>query len=521
MRSFKMKKFFLNIGCLALVAMLYSSCTKKFDDINTDNSRISDITAQDIPYLFSKAQSVGSPYSYQTYQNLYADLYAQYYATTSTGFQTDRYNIRLDWLDNNWRNQYTGMMPQLLTIFENTDPNSVEYALASIWWVYAFHHMTDYWGPIPYLQLGKTGTEAPPYDPMDKIYDDFFTRLEHAVGILKNTDRASVFEGYDLLFNGNIQHWIKFANTLRLRLALRISNVEPAKAKEEAEAAVASGVMQDNSDNAQMQKTLAGNDYNPLAHIAVWNEFSMSATMLSYLKGYNDPRIGIYFQPAINNKEFAGLRNGQSTTDLNKPGNQPKANSQIGPGWETWDGSGWNPNLTRPMEIMCCAEAYFLRAEGALNGWDMEGTARDLYEKGIRMSMEQWGVMDMTAIDSYIQSDAVPAAVEGAIPSAAVSNVPIKWSTDELTERAQIGTQKWLALFPDGFEAWAEERRSGYPELYPVVQSDNPDLPQGTTIKRLPYPTVEYQTDADQLDKGKALLNGPDNAATRLWWDMN
>jgi len=89
--------------------------------------------------------------------------------------------------------------------------------------------------------------------------------------------------------------------------------------------------MQDNSDNAQMEKTLAGNDYNPLAHIAVWNEFSMSATMLSYLKGYNDPRIGLYFQPAINTKEFAGLRNGQSTTDLNKAENQPKANSQIGP----------------------------------------------------------------------------------------------------------------------------------------------------------------------------------------------
>jgi len=173
------------------------------------------------------------------------------------------------------------------------------------------------------------------------------------------------------------------------------------------------------------------------------------------------------------------------------------------------------------MEIMCCAEAYFLRAEGALNGWNMNGTAQGLYEQGIRMSMEQWGVTDMTAIDSYIQSGAVPVAVDGAISSPAVSNVPIKWSMDVATERAQIGTQKWLALFPDGFEAWAEERRSGYPKLYPVVQSDNPDLPQGTTIKRLPYPTVEAQTDAEQLNKGKALLNGPDNAATRLWWDVN
>jgi len=301
---------------------------------------------------------------------------------------------------------------------------------------------------------------------------------------------------------------------------MRISGVDPQRARTEAEAAVASGVMTTNTDNATMEKSLSGSDYNPLAHIAVWNEFSMSAAMYSYLAGYNDPRIGVYFQPAVKSGAFAGLRNGQSTTELNQAENQPDANSQIGPGWVTRSGTGWLENPTRRQEIMCCAEAYFLRAEGALNGWNMDGTPEDLYETGIRMSMQQWGITADSSIDAYIHTDALPVPVPGAVSSAAVSSTPVKWAADGNLQREQIGTQKWLALYPDGFEAWAEVRRSGFPVLYPVVHSDNPNLPAGTSIKRLPYPTVEAQTDAVELAKGKALLGGPDNAATRLWWDV-
>src|SRR5690554_5284190 len=125
---------YIKLITLVLVLSLFSSCTKRFDEINKNDSKISDIGEQEVPYLFSKALSVASPFSYQTYQNLYADLYAQYFAITSTGFPTDRYTIRQDWVNNNWRNQYTGFMPQLLAIFENTEPHSGEHALASIWW---------------------------------------------------------------------------------------------------------------------------------------------------------------------------------------------------------------------------------------------------------------------------------------------------------------------------------------------------------------------------------------------------
>lgn len=504
----------------AVLLLVFSvSCTKDFEDMNKDDGKISEITPQELPYLFARALSVGSPFSYQTYQNLYADLYAQYFATTATAFQTDRYFIRQDWNTNNWRNQYTGVPPQLKAIFDHTDPNSNEYALASIWWVYCFHHLTDYFGPIPYFEVGEVKDGILPYDAQEAIYNDFFDRLKTAVQHLKENTPGSLFGSSDLIYGGDTDKWIRFANSLRLRLALRISYVNPQKARQEAKEAVAAGVMESNQDNARMRKSLAGNDYNQLAHIAVWNEFSMSSGIFSYLKGYNDPRLGVYFQPAKASGEFASLRNGQPNVDLNQDQNQPRNLSQIGTSWVSPTPTSWTEHPERPQDIMRCAEVAFLRAEGALNGWNMGGSAEMWYNQGITLSLEEHGVPP-AEIEGYLQSEGVPAAPEDFNNSEPVSDIPVRWSPDMETQRAQIGTQKWLAIYPDGFEAWAEIRRTGYPILYPVVQSDNPDLPAGTPIKRIPYPEIERQTNAEALEGGRALLGGPDNAATRLWWDV-
>jgi hypothetical protein len=171
------------------------------------------------------------------------------------------------------------------------------------------------------------------------------------------------------------------------------------------------------------------------------------------------------------------------------------------------------------------AEAYFLRAEGSLLGWNMGGglTAQQLYEAGITESMHQWGITDGTVIAAYISSANTPVAPGDGLSSAAVSSIPIAWSSNPATEKIQIATQKWLALYPDGMEAWADWRRSHVMPLYPVVNSDNPLITNTSTqwIRRIPFLDSEKSSNADAVTAAQTLLGGPDNVLTPLWWDKN
>ena len=509
-------------GLIAFSVLELSGCTETFTDLNTNKTKLTTLGEAEYPYLFSKAQSAASyPFdNYQVAQNLFADLYAQYYATTATYFPSDRYVVRMDWLTAHWNQPYTQVVPQLKTLLDRTDKASPENALASIMWVYTFHRVTDYYGPIPYFKAGEPASSVP-YDAQDKVYDDFFKRLDAATTVLKGKTTARPYGTFDLIYAGDVTKWIKFANTLRLRLALRISKVDPARAKTEAEAAVAGGVMTDVGDDAMMVKTLSGNDANGLASIAVWNEFRMSASVESVMKGFDDPRIGVFFQPATGTKSYEGLRNGLLPAQLNQTPNSSDNNSNIGERWVTGGGSAWDGQKTTPQDIMHTSEAYLLRAEGALNGWTMGGTAQSLFEKGIEISMKQWGVTDPAKIAAYTVSTKTPVAPGDALSSPALSTIAVKWGSSEAVQREQIGTQKWLALFPDGIEAWAEFRRSRYPKLYPIVNSDNADLPVGTYIRRIPFLDLEKQTNGEAVKAAVSLLNGADKASTPLWWDKN
>lgn len=506
-----------------LAGLLFTGCTKDFESLNSNPTKLTEAGAREMPFMFAKAQSSSAMNRsfYQTVQNLGADLYAQYFATSVTSFQTDRYVTVPDWQRRFWTVVYVDTAPQLRAILDNAEPNSGEQALAQILWVYSFHRLTDHFGPIPYF--GAATPEAViPYDDQDAIYDDFFKRLTQAVTDLKALPEGSaVFQNYELMYNGDVDNWIRFANTLRLRLALRISNVDPARAQTEAEAAVASGVLTDNTHNASLAKTLDGNDTNGLAQVAAWNEFAMSSTIASYLKGYNDPRLSKYFQPALVGGEYNSLRNGLPPVSLALARNTSAHNSNVGPYWVSPSAGTFTPDLVARYHIMSAAEAYFLKAEGALNGWNMGGgTAQSFYEEGLRISLSQWGASE-AEITAYINSTATPAAPGDSENSPAVSSVPVQWGANEAIQRQQIGTQKWLAIYPDGMEAWAEFRRTGYPEMYPVVQSDNPALSGGEFIKRLPYPLTEEVSNLTELNKGRALLGGPDNVATKLWWDVD
>ncbi len=261
-----------------------------------------------------------------------------------------------------------------------------------------------------------------------------------------------------------------------------------------------------------------------------WNEFRMSAAMESVLTGYKDPRLSEYWLPngatKVNpsgNGKYDGLRNGLTSTQQTESMNSPNANAKVGKRWSSPDFGGVATYLETPQNVMCAAEAYFLRAEGALLGWNMGGTAKELYEAGITNSMKQWGITDAAAIQNYINSPNTPIAPMDYLNSPPVSDAPIKFADDLNTQKEQIAIQKWLALFPDGYEAWADYRRSRAFILYPVANSDNPDITDPNTqwIRRIPFLLSETQNNKAAVEAAIPLLGGPDKVTTPLWWDKN
>lgn len=352
-------------GSLTLASMVgLTACTDKFQEINTDKTKLVTLTSTELPYLFSKAQSASSYAggTYQIAQNLFADLYSQYFATSATYFPSDRNVIRFDWLQGGWTAIYTQTVPQLRSLEAGYATGTAERALTDIWWVYSFHRLTDYYGPIPYFDAGKPARSVK-YDAQDKIYEDFFKKLDAATTVLKGKTTEKPFGAFDLLYAGDVNKWIKFANTLRLRLALRVSAVTPAVAKAQAEAAVAGGVMEAIADDALMVKSEPANDFNGLSRIAVWNEFRMSSSMESVLKGYQDPRATVFFQPTAAGT-VEGLRNGLTPAQLGDPLNSNNATSNVGTRWVSGGVLPGPPSAqlrrtscTRPKPISCAQRA--------------------------------------------------------------------------------------------------------------------------------------------------------------------
>ena len=517
-------------GTLLLCSIvLVVSCTKDFDDFNTNKNALSKLETSQLPFLFSKAQSTATNngWNYQIAQNLFHDQYCQYFANTTTYFPSDRLVIRMDWIRAAWNPIYSDVVPQLQTLLAQYDPASAEYAIAQVMWVYTFHRITDTWGAVPYFNAGKSDKSIP-YDAQDKIYDDMLKRLAAAITVLNGKTSETPYGSFDLIYSGNVSKWIKFANTLRLRLAVRMSKADPARAKTEGEAAAAGGLLATSpADDALIFRTQKGDDFNGLT-VMDWNEFRMSASMESVLKGFADPRIGVYFSPAATGG-YHGLRNGLSSADMAVTLNKADNNSNKGPRWD----KSKPGTMETPSNVMATAEAWFLRAEGVLLGWNMgAGTAESFYNQGITESMKQWGITDAAAITAYVNSPNTPVAPGDAQNSPALSTAPIKYRVaGTLAERQeQITIQKWLALFPEGVEAWADIRRSRAFKLYPVKQSDNTDLPTEANInlptnnwiRRIPFIADEKVTNGAAVDAAVPLLGeGGDKITTKLWWDKN
>jgi Susd and RagB outer membrane lipoprotein len=506
----------LYIGYWSLALLLVAGCTKHFNSINSDPTTFGNLPSAAIPKALAIAEWEGvyaDPGNYEVIHSLYCDLWSQYFVDGG-GFPGDRYVLDPTLTIFSWSLHYTVNLPSIKIVIDGTEGIAPSAnAIAKIWKTYMFAQQTDLYGPIPYFQAGL-GLLSVPYDAQDVIYNDFFHTLDSAVTTLKNSDQTQTpFGTDDLIYGGNIPNWIKFASSLRLRLAMRISAADPTLAQTEAEQSVVDGVMTGNNDNAFV--AVGPNSINGLAAEAPWENMRMTSSMVSYLKGYNDPRMLQYYSPADDDGQYHGTRNGMNVTQV------AAAVSKNGTNLSNINTDRWSDvtQATTPLNVMYAAETYFLLAEAALNGWNVGGTPQQLYEQGITVSMNQWGITDAVAIQNYIQSTSTPTPPNDFLSSPAVATIPVKFAADAATQRQQILTQKWLALFPDGIEAWSELRRTGYPVLYPVVESDNPDVPANKTISRWTWQQDEYNTNGKAVQAALPLLGGPDNAGTHVWWN--
>lgn len=516
---------FLKLTLILLTTVLINnSCTEDFAELNTkpDVLIADNVDAGLLGQAFAQAQYTsmhGLHWRFQISQSLFSDLYSQYFATTAANFDSDRYVEVGRWIDLAWTSFYGQAAPQIKFVEDLSAENGLDLqnAIIKIWKVQAYHRQTDYWGPIIYSQYGN-GETSVGYDRQEDIYKDFFATLDQAISVLNANSSANAFGSDDQMYGGNVSQWIKFANSLRLRLAMRVRYVDPGLAQSEAEKAFGGGVIEDNADNAFILTTT--NSKNPYTTITNWGEFRMSALMESVLKGYEDPRIEAYFNPAENGDTdgdgvpYEGLRNGQAKVDKVPALNTD--NSDMNTRWLPEGKGGANP----PIKVISASEVYFLRAEGALMGWNMGGSAKDLYEEGIRQSLVELDITPSVDVDAYLASTNTPTEADANSP--ATTDIPVAYDDSGSEERQleQIITQKWIALYPDGWEAYSELRRTGYPKTYALLFSDNPDVGVNDIFRRMTFVDSEFTTNAAAVDAAAGLISGGgDKNNSKLWWD--
>jgi len=530
--TINMKNILKGLAVAVCFSTLLTACTKNFEYFNTnqhqateelmdrDDLKTGALFGQMLRAVYVYNDGIEEHYDsdYQIAYNLLADSYAGYLAPTlasNNGVHCGSYFMTEGWRRAMFSYSYTRGISAYVQLSRVAADKEQVMALANIVKVTLMHRVTDYYGPVPYSKIGAS--LAVEYDSQEDIYNQFFKELGDAIDVLNEFKSANpgsaLLAGYDIVYGGDVTKWIMYANSLRLRLAMRVVYADAALAQAEAEKSIAdmTGVMAEAKDVAKINKMYTSYSHPVLTINEAFNDgdTQMGASMDSYLNGYADPRLPLYFKQA-GKGGYHGVRNGIHTTDWS-----PYRNST---------GFVSAPNMGNAELVwMAASEVAFLRAEGALRGWNMGGSAKDLYEQGVRLSFEETGA---GAADNYLASTKTPAdfvdATTNGGNAAAMTKVTPKWDDAAATEEnlERIITQKWIAMFPNGCEAWAEYRRTGYPALLPVLNNDsegavNTDL----QIRRVPYPHDEYSTNPAGVASGVAKLGGSDNAGTKLWWD--
>ena len=532
-----LKSYYKLTGLLLSSLFLTLSCTKDFRELNTNPAGVTDEEAMGdfalVASFLAQGQRAILPENVNEYQvsyNLAGDSYGGYFGAQAPfvgNANNLTYSLVPGWYSSLWVDRYIrGMNPiarvELMT--RNDEKLSDIFAFSKILKVSAMHRTSDKFGPIIYSKYNAPDdNDQIQYDSQQDAYTNFFKDLDTATTILKTykgKEVSAAMKKSDMAYTeNNYDRWLRIANTLRLRLALRIAFKDAALAKTEGEKAL-------NPENGGLLEATADNCFiklstdHPLNILTTtWSDTRMNASIETFLGGYKDPRLAELFLPATDpavRGQFKGIRTGIDIDAKSRYDNYSKLLPQ--------------PNR---MQLMVASESWFLKAEAALRGWSNAGDAKTNYETGIERSFEMYGLSAQAAAYKnnapdnpmpYIDPKAIKAGQNDVLlGSPYLSTITIAWNEGDSRDRKleRIITQKWISMFPDGDEAWAEYRRSGYPILFPVVVNySNNTIPSVPGIRRMPYPEREYNSNSAAVNEAVKMLGGPDNGGTRLWWDV-
>ncbi|TAN13622.1 MAG: SusD/RagB family nutrient-binding outer membrane lipoprotein [Chitinophagaceae bacterium] len=467
-----------------------SSCTKDMTEKLNDNPKVPQVATGGGVFAYSELQFASQITTPNVNSGIF-ELIVQYWAETTypqeSQFQLTERNIPGNWWNTFYRNVAMNVKSaeQLINnepVVGNDDKvvKKNKLAICEIFKAYSFSVLVNTFGNIPYSQALDPKNSTPKYDDQKDIFYALIDSLNDAVGKL-DPNYGSFNDGSDLIYNGDVSSWIKFANSLKLRLGLLIADVDPAKAKTVVESAVQGGVISSNDENAAFKFLSAPPNTNPIWTNLVQsgrNDFVPTNTIVSMMEDMNDPRIPAYFTTVQGTSNYLGGVPGN--------GNSYKSFSHVADAIKA-------PNF--PSILMGYDEVEFNLAEAVERGMNVGGTAIGHYDNAITASMENWGV-STNDIDIYLL------------------NPNVNYLTASGSWKEKIGHQAYIALYLRGFDSWTEWRKLDFPALVKPAAAIS-EIPV-----RFIYPTLEAQLNGANYKAAGGAIGG-DVVTTKLFWDKN
>lgn len=492
-----MKKLrFIPIIIAGIAMLTASSCKKDFLDVNVDpNNPVKATVDLVLPTAQGyAAYNMGNPYQ------VLAGFWSQVWTQGPTGSQFlnyDQYSITSTSFDRQWINMYAGPLNDFKYIVDEATKNGNKNyaAIGKIMQAYLFQVMTDLHGDIPFSEAlqAETGLINPKYDSQEQVYDGLIKLVNDGLALID--ENSTVHPGTDdFFYTGNMHQWLRFANTLKLKIYLRQAYVRPAVAQAGIQAMYAAGAeFIDQGDEAAVPFSNTTFNQNPLyAHINSVGQFNIlaSQTSIGSLQTLNDPRIDIFYQRATaapNTGNHVGIIQGMGRLLPNPATLNDRQFSKPGAA------VGGPGGPAARVIFMSEAESYFLQSEAVLRGWGT-GDAKSLYYDGIALSFLSWG-LSIAQYNTYAAQPAIDYPVAG---------------TTEQKLKAVI-FQKWTSMCgSQNVESWTEWRRTGYPDIFTISASTN----IGNKFPvRLLYPDSEITSNPNTPEQ-KTITD-------KVWWDVN